>query len=103
MALKKKQTRKSGAIPEHDRQNLELLHQSYLHAMVMVANVVLIAAVMGGVAYWQLGAGFEGNLVIWGVIVIDLLLVCGLAYFYKKARKIRKVLGIGETAEKYGV
>lgn len=93
---------KGEAIPEHDRRNLKLLHQSYLHAMLMIANVALIAAIIGGVAFWQIG-GWEGITVFSGVIVFVVVLVIPEFYFSKKVAKIGKALGVEKTAEKYDV
>ena len=100
--MKKKRARKGKTMPEHDRRNLELLHRSYLHAMLMIASVALIAAVVGGVAFWQI-RGWKGEVVLAGVTILDLVLVGVMFCFFMTTRKIRRVLGTGETAKKYDV
>ena len=94
--------RKGGAIPKQDCRNLELLHQSYLHATLVIANIVLVSAVMGGIAFWQIG-GSTGKVVLAGVTILDLVLVWVMFRFFMRTRKIRRVLGTGETIKKYDV
>lgn len=102
MAPKKKQTRKGGAISEHDRRNLELMYQSYYRMALMFANVALMIAVLGWIASLQLSGAISDFIVFVSFFNIVAMMIFAI-YHLIRAKRIAKKLGVEETAEKYDV
>lgn len=102
MAPKKKQTRKSGAISEHDRRNLELMFQSYFHMVMIFANVAFVAMIVGAVASFQVSKTISDIVFLSGIGFAFIMLI-PIGYLLRKTGRIEEKLGVKKTAEKYDV
>jgi hypothetical protein len=61
-----------------------------------------MAAVVGAVAFYQVGGGLAGSLILLtSSLVLSSMLIL-TAYFLIRAGRIAKILGVKETTEKYG-
>ena len=88
---------------KQDRKNLELMYRDFVFLALAFFTASVTCFIMALVINIQvptlLGAVGSGALILIGV----LLFLCLHFFIFKKMRRIREILGMHKTGEKYGL